>query len=272
MKKDEEQQQIYELDDFEHHCHLWNIVPGGSGKGVIMLRKSVDSLQAGNHQNPYKKLPSFLLIGKKDSGKNLVARALVNSLALEDLRECPSQYFDCGIPSVQFFDTSLESTAHLITNIEQLSKPSEGTLWRYLKLSVCSYYNYVTHEQTVTQQIYGMIVMTSSLDKSKLSKSIIDVVDHVIELELYTIEQLKIIVHQLLKFSGTDYDGEQILQEIVEQGAGRIGQVIKFLKLCVVTMRADLGDFLDKKVVDKVKGMWESASVGAPPTEGKIPF
>ena len=43
MKKQQEQQkEIYELDDFEKYCHLWNIIPGGSGKGIALLRKIVD--------------------------------------------------------------------------------------------------------------------------------------------------------------------------------------------------------------------------------------
>jgi hypothetical protein len=151
MKKQEEQKQLYGLDEFENHCHLWNIVPGGSGKAIVMLRKIVDSIQADNHSQLYNNMPSFLICGEKDTGKNLVARALVNSLAIEDIRQVPAQYLDNGIPSSQFFRDSLYGTAHIITSAEQISKIGESVVWRYLKQRFCKYYNYATRDYDLIQ-------------------------------------------------------------------------------------------------------------------------
>ena len=58
-KQKEEQQEKYEIDDFEQYAHLWNIVPGGSGKGVVILRKIVDAVKNDNYENPGNKLPSL---------------------------------------------------------------------------------------------------------------------------------------------------------------------------------------------------------------------
>lgn len=272
MKKQEEEQKvIYELEDFESQCHLWSIVPGGSGKGIVKLRKIVDSIQAGNFTNPYKKLPSFLIVGDSGTGKNIVVKAIVNSLILTDVRECHARYLDNGIHSTLFFKDSLHGTAHIVTNIEHLTVAAESVLWRYLKHGFCKYFNYSTREFDLVQQCNGMIAITAR-NKSKISQSILGAVDHVIELEQYTQEQVKIIVHQLLSvFCKIPYDGEQVLQEIVNEGVGMIGLVIEFLKECIMVMKAEMLDCLDMEVIEKAKRIWVSnAPIGPPPPQ--IPF
>ena len=34
-KKEQDQKEIYEIDDFEKHCHLWNIIPGGNDNSAV---------------------------------------------------------------------------------------------------------------------------------------------------------------------------------------------------------------------------------------------
>ena len=51
MKKQDKQIGTYELDEFEQYIHLWNVIPGGSGKGIVLLRKIVDSIQADNYSD-----------------------------------------------------------------------------------------------------------------------------------------------------------------------------------------------------------------------------
>ena len=147
MKKQEQNEQVkYEINDFENHCHLWNIVPGGSGKAIVLLRKIVDSILNNNYFEPYKQLPSFLILGEKDTGKKLITTAIANSLTIEDIRQIPAQYFETGMPSSQFFRDSGLDTAHIITNAEYLNKVGESVVWRYLKRGVCNYYNYASKE------------------------------------------------------------------------------------------------------------------------------
>jgi hypothetical protein len=271
MKKQEEQKVIYDLDDFENQCHLWSIVPGGSGKGIVKLRKIIDSIQSGNYTNSYKQLPSFLIVGEPESGKNLVAKAIVNSLILTDVRECHARYLDNGIQSSQFFRDSLHGTCHVITNIENLSMVAESVIWRNLHNGNCKYYSYATKQYDLIQHSNGMIVLTA-LDKSKISQTILNAVDHVIELEPYSQEQVKIIVHQLLKFSDINYiGGDVVLQEIVDQGVGMIGLSLSFLKECIILIRAEMLDSLDMEVIEKAKRIWGStAPLGEPMKD--IPF
>ncbi len=62
MKK-QKQKQTHELYQFSDHCHLFNIFSGGSGKGLELLRKIVDSIQNDNYSDPGNKtgVPLFLV-------------------------------------------------------------------------------------------------------------------------------------------------------------------------------------------------------------------
>ena len=95
----------------------------------------------------------------------------------------------------------------------------------------------------------GLIVLTA-INKAVLSDSIVNAVDYLIELEPFTTEQLKLIVHQRLKFIGIDYDGEGILEEIVGKDIG-IEDVIRFLKKCVLLLQAEHEDLLDYDIVQR---------------------
>lgn len=274
MKKQEEEQKqdIYELEDFEKYAHLWNIVPGGSGKGVVLLRNIVDSIQADKHDNPNMKLPSIILAGKNNTGKNLVAKALVNSLMCQDVRECPGQYFENGIYSSQFFNDSYSDTAYIIYNIEYLNKMGQSVLWRYLKQGFCKYYNYVTKDFTATHQCNGIIVMTTN-STDKLPQPILDAIDYIVELEPYTAEQLESIVHQILTvFLKIDYTGKQVLMEVVEMGGEQISIVIDFLKICIMILKSEMKDCLTMEIVEKAKRFSCSPVPPPPVAEDDIPF
>ena len=271
MKKGKTQNNtIYEIDDFQHHCHLWNIVPSGQGKGIVLLRKIVDAIQNNNYSRPYNKIPSFLITGEE--GKGLVARALVNSLQIEDIRECPSCYLENGISSHQFFSDSITNTAHIITHIEHLNKVAESVVWRYLAQGRCTYSNFFTKKIDSIIHCNGLIVLTTK-NKDVLSSSIIKAIDNIVELERFSNEQLKLIVHQRLKFIGMEYDGEGILQEIVGKDPLGIGEVMQFLKKCVMLMHAENWDCLTYEIVEKAVRL-SSLSVEPPPSppDDDIPF
>lgn len=274
MKKQEkEQQEKYEIDDFEKHCHLWNIVPGGndnSGNAIVMLRKIIDSIHSNPYANPHKQLPSFLIAGETGTGKKLVAKAIVNSLAITDVRECHSKYFGIEIPSFELFRDSLGTTAHIIDEIEKLRSKAESTLWKDLTKRECSYYNNVNRSYDIIVHCNGLIIMTCN-NMSLISDTLIDATDHIIRLNKFTLDQLESVVHQRLVFCDIEYAGEEVLQAIVDQGAGQIGQVIDFLKICLMLLKAELKDDLTMEIVEKAKKLSYSP-VPLPPIEDDIPF
>ena len=265
MDEKTENNSIYEIDDFKFHSHLWNLIPSGQGKGIVLLRSIIDAIQANNYSRPGNKLPSILIIGEE--GKKLTAIAIANSLQIEDIRECKAVYLDNGISSFQHFCESTTNTAHILTDVNELKPNAESALWRYLSKRRCSYFNFLTKNIDNILFCNGLIIMTSK-DIESVSIPIIKETDYIVELEPFTTEQLKIIVHQRLKFCGIRYEGEEVLQAIV--GAEPVGlkQVMQFLKRCVIFMQAEYGDCLSLEMVEKVKRL----SGMAVETGDDIPF
>ena len=267
MKKQE--QNIYEIDDFEFHCNLWNIVPGGSGKDIVLLRKIVDAMQSDNYSAPCNIPPTFLITAESGTGKKLVVNAILNSLAITDFRECHSKYFDCGIPSFEFFWDSYPTTAHIITNIEQMTEKAEATVWKYLTKRECSYYNNMNKSYDRIVHCNGLIIMTCN-NLALIDDTIINATDHIIRLQPLNLDQLEAVIHQRLKFCGIEYDGEEVLRAIIEAGNAKVDLVIKFLKVCVLTMKAELKDCLNMEIVNRAKRMWNTPV--DPPPIPDIPF
>ena len=241
--------QLYEIDDFEKQCHLWSIITGGTGKGVLLLRKIVDAIQSNSYARPDSNLPSILITG---SGKQLVATALVNSLALEDIRTCHANYLENGITSHQFFSDSTANTAHIITCIEHLKGNTESVLWRYVKNRCCNYYNYATKKFDNIVHCNGLIILTAT-SRKLVPYPLLKATDYIIELEPLTNEQCEIVVHQYLKFCGIDYDGEQVLQAVVGNTLSSISQIMQLLRICIVVMRAEHEECLTVEIVEKAK-------------------
>lgn len=247
MSKTQEKQ-IYDLDDFPNHCHLWSIVSGGDSKGILLLRKLVDSVQANSYSRPGSRLPSILITGTE--GKQLVAKALVNSLAIVDARFCHAKYMDNGVGSCQFFNDSLTNTAHIITHIEQLTPTGESVIWRYLTTGFCNHYSFTTKKYDTIQYCNGLIILTAK-DIKSVPEPIIKAVGHTIKLQEFTKDQLCLLVHQQLKFCGIKYTGEQVLQEIVGDEPHNISLIMQSLRTCILMLRAEFGGYLTMEIVKK---------------------
>jgi len=266
MKNQKEQHQ---LDEFENHCHLWNIIPGGQGKGVVLLRRIVDSIQIDNYSVPGNKPPVILITGA--TGKRFTAKALANSLAIEDVRICPASYFENGYCSYQFFLHSHSNTAHIITDLEEIMCRSESVVWKYINDRKCSYYNGVNKEFDNVVFCSGLVVMTAK-HKELVSSSIVKATDYIVELEPLNNDQLEAALHQRLVFCGIEYDGDEVLRAMVSQGAGKIEYVIRFLKHCLVIMKAEMADCLTVELVKKASRIGSMPVRKPAPNNDDIPF
>ena len=248
---DKKTKEKHDIDEFEEYAHLWNVVPGGKGEGIVLLRKVVDSIQ-NNFNEPLIRTPSFLIAGGKGIGKKLLARAIANSLAIEDVRVCPAEFFENGIFSSQFFWDSSPNTAHIITDIEQLKPTAEATLWKYVKNRECKYFNHMDRNYSNTICCCGWMIMTCK-DTDLINNAMLSAVDHIIEIEPLTNDQLLAILHQKLVFVGVEYDGEEVLKAIANAGMGQIELTMDFLTKSLILMNAEMKDILDMRIVNKAK-------------------
>ncbi len=236
----------YELEDFENYCHLWNL-NGLSGEGITLLRKIVDSIHSNNYLCPGKRFPSALILG---DGR-LLAKAYINSLQIEEVRECSGIHLENGYNSSLFFNSSIIPTAYLIIDVDQLTKYGESVLWRYMREGRCTYYNYMTNMIDRTVYCNGLIILTAK-DAQRVAPSILKEVDHTVVIEPFSAENLKELIHQILQFCGVVYEN-RVIDEIVKIHPLNMDAVLHLLRNCITLIRAELADCLTLETVKKAK-------------------
>jgi len=265
MKKQQKQQEQHDISEFEDHIHLWNIPVGNE---IALLQKIVDAIHYNQYQCPGKQHPSILITGET---RQLTAKAYINSLKTEDIRECPGHYLDNGINSSQLFEDSLITTVHLITDIEHLTTMGQSVIWKYLKEGKCTYYNFVSKDFSKIIHCNGHIILTAK-EQNDVYQSILQNIDHCIKTEPYSVDQLRQLAHQQLQFCGiTTYRGQTVLDEIVKIDPIDITSIMQLIKTCIVLLEANLSSCLTVKIVQEAKRLC-SLTVPADHYDDDIPF
>ena len=99
-----------------------------------------------------------------------------------------------------------------------------------------SFYNYLK-EGPDKFEVSGIVVLTSKNSK-KIPAPVLDAVDHIVELEDYTTDQLELIILQRLKYAHIDYQNEYVLKNIVRHGRNDLEKCIRFMRCCVAVMQS----------------------------------
>ena len=241
MNKSTGKKVIRDISEFDESISLYQLVPGGRGKGIMFLKRIVDQV----HQDTFSKVhlyrtPSILICGKESRG--LVAKAYMRALGLQNIVEIEASFIEGESYLLAFLHGSSSDTGFIIHGIERLHEGLRSYVWEVLKNRKFSMYNFLSSQKEV-HSVRGFLVLTSS-HLGKVSQPIVQAVDHVVQLESFTQQQLELIVLQRLKYSGIEYESEQILKEIVEYGNGELQHIIRFIKDCYVVLRSDGRDKL----------------------------
>lgn len=227
---------VRHIDEFESSVSLYNLLAGGKGKGIILLKKIVDQIQNDNYENVNSDSPPNILITGKE-GKSITAIAFLRALGVQEIRQIQACFIEGDSYLVAFFQNSNANIGYIIRQIEKLQEGLLSNLWQILVEKRLRMFNFLSGQEEV-HRISGIVVLTSSEIK-KVSKPIVDAVDFVVELGEYTQEQLQLIVLQRLMFSNIDYENEEVFKSVVEYGNGQLKHIIRFLRTCYTIVRAD---------------------------------
>ena len=248
MKKSDAKKIVRHIDEFENSVSLYNLLAGGSGKAVILLKKMVDQVQNDNFHNVIANSPpSLIIIGRE--GKSVTAKAFLRALGIEQIRQIQARYVEGESYLVALFQNSHANIGYIIHHVEKLQEGLLSYLWQLLKEKKLCIFNFLNQMEEV-HKINGIVILTSS-DIKKVSQPIMQAVDYVIKLEEYTQQQLELIVLQRLQFSGLDYENEEVLRTVVEYGNGQLRYIIRFLRDCYTVVRADGRDKLMLSDIEK---------------------
>jgi hypothetical protein len=149
-----------------------------------------------------------------------------------------------------FFSPTRLCDSHIISYVSVLYPATLKTLYEIITTGKYSTYDYFK-KTTEVVPVYKPIIMTTHAIKN-VPNYFIEKIDHIIELESYTDQQLELIVLQRLKYCNLDYDEEKVLSLIVEYGLEKLEKIIRLLKSSITVMLADSRTTL---TVDDVKSV-----------------
>lgn len=245
MKK-QEQKQIVDLDEFDRTVSLYQLLPSGAGRASKRLKTIINSVH--NGQVEQSKKPFSLLIAGSQ-GTRTHARSFLRALGLEYPLELPANLVQASINEVfNFFSPTRLCDSYIISSFSLLYPSVLKTPFEIITTGEFSVYNNVRKMTEVVPVLKPLLMTTHT--KNNVPKYFQEKIDHIVELEDYTKQQLELIVLQRLKYCGLDYDEEKVLQLVVEYGHEDLHKIIRLLKSSITVMLADSRNIL---TVDDVK-------------------
>ncbi len=234
MKK-QEQKQIVDLDEYDRTISLWQLLPSGAGRASKTLKTIIDSIH--NSQVKQSKKPFSLLIAGSQ-GTRTHARSFLRALGLEYPLELPANLVQTSVNEVfNFFSPTRLCDSYIISSVSLLVPSVLKTPYEIITTGEFSVYNNVRKMTEVVPVLKPLLMTTHS--KNNVPSYFQEKIDHIVELEDYTDQQLQLIVLQRLKYCGLDYDEEKVLKLIVEYGLEKLHDIIRLLKSAIAFTLAD---------------------------------
>jgi hypothetical protein len=250
MKQDQKKEYV-DLEDYDSSVSLWQMVPSGNGKGLNKLQLLVDAVHSGPIGHSSKPL-SILIAGE---AKKTHSRAFLRALGATDIAELPAYLLTLRFGLSDFVASQESFDGLLLTNIEQTAVYYMRCLYQYLKEGRYLIKNLSRIDETPFpfDIIYGNcpIVLTTG-DINVIPAFVKQTIDFVVTIEPYTEEQIKQILVQRIKYLGTiDYEGQILIDKLVEIGKGKLDKSIALLKDSLLAMHAEGKTLLTLKHVER---------------------
>jgi hypothetical protein len=242
MKKSEEKR-IPELAEFDDTISLWQMIPAGSGKGLMLLKKIVDYII---NTRP-SRCPSIIITGQQ--GIRTHAHAFLRALGLEDVREMDGFLLQPCSSLIEYFRAPSANTGYVITGAHQLDPQVQVKMIDILNRRKFNMFNFIK-ESKETYCVEGTLILTAP-SLYVVSESIRRTADYHVAIEPYTHQQKILLVLQRLKYCGLEYDSEEVLVEVVLRGNGNLREIIQLMQVCMMLLRADGRTVLEMQDVKK---------------------
>jgi hypothetical protein len=230
MKKSEENH-IVDLADFDQSISLYQMIPAGSGKGLMLLKKIVEYILTAKPT----RIPSILITGAQ--GIRTHARAFLRALAIEDVRETDGLLLQPCSALIDYFRNPSPDTGYIIAGAYNLDKQVQPLMIDVLTNQKFNMYNFV-RESKETYSVQGLLVLTTR-SINLLPPPMRQIFDYIIEIESYTNDQKILIGLQRIKYCGIGYRSEEVLEEIVMRTNGNLRQMIHLLQIAITLISAE---------------------------------
>ena len=227
--------QLHSLDIFDAEVSLWQILPTTTGLYLKLLKYIVDYEL--NHAVERGDKPlSLLIIGSKGTGKRTISRAFLRSIAVESIKEISGSLVQVNSSLVEYFYPSGLETGYLITEFEQIDPSVMPLIYQIITSGEYRIYNYSRRTYEL-YPVYGPMILTTE-NLEKVPSSIIDHVSYQIKLTGWTQNELILVILQRIRYCQLDYEGEQVLNLLLQTGKGDLRTIIQLLKLTITIVLA----------------------------------
>jgi hypothetical protein len=180
-----------ELREFDDTISLWQMIPAGSGKGLMLLKKIVDYI-INAHPS---RCPSILITGPE--AKRTYAKAFLRALGLEDTREMDGFLLQPCSSLIEYFRAPSANTGYIITGSHQLDPQIQVTMSDIVNRRKFNMFNFIK-ESKETYGVEGVLVLTAP-SVLMVSESIRRAIDYHVAIEPYTHQQKVLIGLQRIK-------------------------------------------------------------------------
>ena len=227
-KKTKQHDPFIDIDTFED-VSLYQLIPSGKGFGQTLLKTHIDAVMNGRAR-----LNSLLITGKE--GLLTHSTAFLRALGIENFNQIDGSHLQNAGGIHQFFCVE-DYDGFVITGIERILNGTQRHLCKILKKKHFAPYNYLK-ESFDAYEIIQPIIMTSK-NRERVDESILANIDHIVEIEKYTVENLRLVVMQRCMYAHIEPQDDSIIEDIVKYGNSKLYQIIRFLKCCIAVMQAD---------------------------------
>ncbi len=234
MNKKQEDKIYCSLDYFDQDVSLWQLIPAGTGKGLKRLKFIVDSILNSEESQSVKPL-SLMITGKQ--GLRTHARCFLRALGYENPYEMPLHLLESSSGEIHnFFSPMRSCDSYIISCMADIHSPSIKTIYEAMAKGVYIQYD---HNRNITEivPVFRPIIMTTHNPKN-IASYFTEKIDHVIEIEDYTKQQLELIVLQRLKYCNLGYKEEKVMMLTVDYGYPKLHNIIRLLKDAITVMLA----------------------------------
>lgn len=234
MNKNTENKQILSVDRFDEEISLWQLIPCGSGRGTTHLRLIADSI-LNNNQPLQPTKPLSLLLHGKGGAKKTHASAFLRAIGIDSANRIPAGMLYSLRDMSEYFDSA---EAHIITEIDDMHPMLHMNIDSIIEKGEFTTYKYQNEKECHPVTVH--VILTAN-DISDVSPLIVQMVNHVVRLESYTKEQLKLVLIQRLKYCGIESDiSEKTLDLLIGDAEPlTLYALIRVLKVAITVMLAD---------------------------------
>ena len=205
--------------------------------GQSLLKTYVDAVLNGRA-----KLNSLLIVGR--NGLQSHASAFLRALGIDYYNQIDAAMIQ-SVFDLHVFLCGENYEGYVISNVEKMAIDAQKHLNTVLMKQQLKPYNYMEQKHDYFD-VPGTVVLTSKKSK-KIAGPILDSINHTVELENYTTDQLQLIILQKLKYANIGYGDKAILKNIVRYGQNDLKKSIKFMRCCVAVMQAECENEILKK-------------------------